>query len=197
MSQNSYTLLGGDGASYESSVPGTFGGHRVGRIYGRLDCPAACGRSDAAGTCGTGCSSPTRPPRSARAFGHAGSACRGSTDAGRQAAGELAWPPTSYEVWARIPSAKPSPGMSGELFNQPLGTATARSPCRSTAETTAALPAPVPAPAGTGVGIRLAVSHPLWLPAGTGSGTTSGRHGSRAPGHRAGGPFAGEGVAGV
>lgn len=41
MSQNSYTLLGGDGASYESSVPGTLGGHRGSRIYGRLDCPAA------------------------------------------------------------------------------------------------------------------------------------------------------------
>ncbi|HSF27369.1 MAG TPA: Ada metal-binding domain-containing protein [Actinomycetes bacterium] len=36
-----YTLLGPDGRPYESIVPGTLGGHRRGRIYGRLDCPSA------------------------------------------------------------------------------------------------------------------------------------------------------------
>ncbi|MVU80998.1 metal-binding protein [Nocardia sp. ET3-3] len=36
-----YTLLGPDGRSYRSSTPGTLGGHRRLRIYGRLDCPAA------------------------------------------------------------------------------------------------------------------------------------------------------------
>ncbi|MDX3073718.1 ABC transporter substrate-binding protein [Streptomyces sp. MI02-7b] len=36
-----YTLTGPDGAPYPSAVPGTLGGHRRGRLYGRLDCPSA------------------------------------------------------------------------------------------------------------------------------------------------------------
>lgn len=34
-------LLGPDRRPYESSTPGTVGGHRKSRIYGRLDCPGA------------------------------------------------------------------------------------------------------------------------------------------------------------
>lgn len=37
----SYTLLGPDRRSFRSAHPGTLGGHRGTRIYGRLDCPAA------------------------------------------------------------------------------------------------------------------------------------------------------------
>lgn len=40
MSGGAFTLLGPDGP-YRSSRPGTLGGHRGTRIYGRLDCPAA------------------------------------------------------------------------------------------------------------------------------------------------------------
>jgi hypothetical protein len=36
-----YSLLGADGRPYRSAVPGTLGGYRRGRIYGRLDCPSA------------------------------------------------------------------------------------------------------------------------------------------------------------
>jgi methylphosphotriester-DNA--protein-cysteine methyltransferase len=36
-----WTLIGPDGKPFQSTVPGTLGGHRKGRIYGRLDCPAA------------------------------------------------------------------------------------------------------------------------------------------------------------
>jgi len=36
-----YTLVGADGVPYESTALGTLGGHRRGRIYGRLDCPSA------------------------------------------------------------------------------------------------------------------------------------------------------------
>nr|WP_311528078.1 Ada metal-binding domain-containing protein [uncultured Ralstonia sp.] len=36
-----WTLIGVSGLPYESAVPGTLGGHRRARIYGRLDCPAA------------------------------------------------------------------------------------------------------------------------------------------------------------
>lgn len=36
-----YTLLDATGRPYDSVVPGTVGGHRRGRIYGRLDCPSA------------------------------------------------------------------------------------------------------------------------------------------------------------
>lgn len=36
-----FTLLGADGQPHPSSTPGTFGGHRGGRLYGRLDCRAA------------------------------------------------------------------------------------------------------------------------------------------------------------
>jgi methylphosphotriester-DNA--protein-cysteine methyltransferase len=36
-----YTLTGRDGRPYQSPVPGTWGGHRAAKIYGRLDCPAA------------------------------------------------------------------------------------------------------------------------------------------------------------
>jgi methylated-DNA-[protein]-cysteine S-methyltransferase len=36
-----YTLIGGDGRPYQSARPGTLGGHRRSKGYGRLDCPAA------------------------------------------------------------------------------------------------------------------------------------------------------------
>jgi methylphosphotriester-DNA--protein-cysteine methyltransferase len=36
-----YTLIGADGQTYDSSSPGRLGGYRRGRIYGRLDCPSA------------------------------------------------------------------------------------------------------------------------------------------------------------
>ncbi|MBF6126089.1 Ada metal-binding domain-containing protein [Nocardia brasiliensis] len=36
-----YTLLDGRGRPYESSTPGRYGGHRRGKLYGRLDCPSA------------------------------------------------------------------------------------------------------------------------------------------------------------
>ncbi|HVJ24522.1 MAG TPA: Ada metal-binding domain-containing protein [Burkholderiales bacterium] len=36
-----WILLGPDGKPYASCRPGTLGGHRRTRIYGRLDCPAA------------------------------------------------------------------------------------------------------------------------------------------------------------
>lgn len=41
MTGKTYTLLGADRKPYGSATPGTMGGHRGGRIYGRLDCPAA------------------------------------------------------------------------------------------------------------------------------------------------------------
>jgi methylphosphotriester-DNA--protein-cysteine methyltransferase len=37
----SFTLIGPDGRPYESSTPGTLGGHRRTKVYGRLDCPGA------------------------------------------------------------------------------------------------------------------------------------------------------------
>lgn len=37
----SWTLLGADGVPYRSDTPGTLGGNRRARIYGRLDCPSA------------------------------------------------------------------------------------------------------------------------------------------------------------
>jgi len=36
-----YSLLGSDGRLYLSDTPGAWGGNRRGKIYGRLDCPAA------------------------------------------------------------------------------------------------------------------------------------------------------------
>ena len=36
-----YTLLDPQGKPYRSAIPGVLGGHRAGKIYGRLDCPAA------------------------------------------------------------------------------------------------------------------------------------------------------------
>jgi Metal binding domain of Ada len=36
-----YTLTGRGGRPYESPTPGTLGGHRLGKLYGRLDCPSA------------------------------------------------------------------------------------------------------------------------------------------------------------
>ena len=36
-----YKLIGRDGKPYMSSEPGTMGGHRKLKIYGRLDCPSA------------------------------------------------------------------------------------------------------------------------------------------------------------
>jgi methylphosphotriester-DNA--protein-cysteine methyltransferase len=36
-----FTLTGADGKPFASEVPGTLGGNRRGRLYGRLDCPSA------------------------------------------------------------------------------------------------------------------------------------------------------------
>jgi methylphosphotriester-DNA--protein-cysteine methyltransferase len=36
-----WTLIGADGRPFESGLPGTLGGHRRTRIYGRLECPGA------------------------------------------------------------------------------------------------------------------------------------------------------------
>jgi Metal binding domain of Ada len=36
-----YRLVGADGVEFMSRAPGTLGGHRRNRIYGRLDCPSA------------------------------------------------------------------------------------------------------------------------------------------------------------
>lgn len=36
-----WKLIGPDGRPYESPSPGTLGGHRRSRIYGRLNCPSA------------------------------------------------------------------------------------------------------------------------------------------------------------
>ena len=36
-----YSLIDAHGTPYASSQPGTIGGHRGARIYGRLDCPSA------------------------------------------------------------------------------------------------------------------------------------------------------------
>ena len=38
---NVYRLIGPDGVEYESETPGTLGGHRKNKIYGRLDCAGA------------------------------------------------------------------------------------------------------------------------------------------------------------
>jgi hypothetical protein len=39
--QSPYTLLGADRRPYQSGIPGTLGGYRRQKIYGRLDCPSA------------------------------------------------------------------------------------------------------------------------------------------------------------
>lgn len=36
-----YTLIGPDGKPYQSATPGTLGGYKPRKIYGRLDCPSA------------------------------------------------------------------------------------------------------------------------------------------------------------
>ncbi|MFB9775947.1 Ada metal-binding domain-containing protein [Brevibacterium otitidis] len=41
MTGKTYTLLGADRTPYESATPGALGGHRAGRLYGRMDCPSA------------------------------------------------------------------------------------------------------------------------------------------------------------
>ena len=39
--RRTWTLLGRDGKPFASERPGTLGGHRGTRIFGRLDCPGA------------------------------------------------------------------------------------------------------------------------------------------------------------
>ncbi|HEX5980442.1 MAG TPA: methylated-DNA--[protein]-cysteine S-methyltransferase [Thermoleophilaceae bacterium] len=41
--RRTWTLIGADGRPYESPTPGTLGGHRRSKGYGRLDCRAALG----------------------------------------------------------------------------------------------------------------------------------------------------------
>jgi methylphosphotriester-DNA--protein-cysteine methyltransferase len=36
-----FVLVGADGKPCRSAVPGTIGGNRRGKVYGRLDCPSA------------------------------------------------------------------------------------------------------------------------------------------------------------
>lgn len=40
-SRKIWILFGPDGLPHESDTPGTLGGHRLGRLYGRLDCRSA------------------------------------------------------------------------------------------------------------------------------------------------------------
>ena len=39
--RETWTLIGADGERYQSATPGALGGHRRGKLYGRLDCRAA------------------------------------------------------------------------------------------------------------------------------------------------------------
>jgi hypothetical protein len=39
--QKTYTLMGADKRPYVSKTPGTYGGHRKTKVYGRMDCPSA------------------------------------------------------------------------------------------------------------------------------------------------------------
>jgi hypothetical protein len=41
VSHGSFTLVGPDGVPRINAVPGTIGGHRRSRVFGRLDCPSA------------------------------------------------------------------------------------------------------------------------------------------------------------
>jgi len=41
MKDKTYTLLGADRKPYVSETPGTYGGYRKSKIYGRMDCRAA------------------------------------------------------------------------------------------------------------------------------------------------------------
>lgn len=41
MPKRAWILTGADGKPFESAIPGTIGGHRRSRIYGRLDCRTA------------------------------------------------------------------------------------------------------------------------------------------------------------
>jgi len=41
VAQKNYRLIDETGHPYESAAPGTVGGHRKSRIFGRLDCPNA------------------------------------------------------------------------------------------------------------------------------------------------------------
>jgi methylphosphotriester-DNA--protein-cysteine methyltransferase len=41
MTRQRFRLLGADGALFDSELPGTLGGNRRAKIYGRLDCPSA------------------------------------------------------------------------------------------------------------------------------------------------------------
>ncbi len=41
MENKKYKLIDPDGKQYLSDTPGTLGGHRKLKIYGRLDCPSA------------------------------------------------------------------------------------------------------------------------------------------------------------
>jgi hypothetical protein len=40
-SQKTSTLMGPDKKLYKSETPGTYGGHRKTKVYGRMDCPVA------------------------------------------------------------------------------------------------------------------------------------------------------------
>jgi hypothetical protein len=39
--ERTYTLIGADGRPFKSQAPGTLGGHRRNKVYGRLDCAGA------------------------------------------------------------------------------------------------------------------------------------------------------------
>ena len=43
MTEKQYRLIGADGQEMLSALPGTFGGNRRRKIYGRLDCRSAVG----------------------------------------------------------------------------------------------------------------------------------------------------------
>lgn len=63
-----YRLIGPDGKPYESTIPGTLGGHKRHKGYGRLDCPSALQWIAKGYYPGSASFSPTRQRRSQRAI---------------------------------------------------------------------------------------------------------------------------------
>lgn len=79
-----FTLLGADGRRYRSTTPGTLGGHRRARLYGRLDCPSALRALAAGGYVRHRVFFADEPAAVAAATARARSVCPPSTRPGRR-----------------------------------------------------------------------------------------------------------------
>jgi hypothetical protein len=98
MTARTYTLLGPDRQLYQSATSGALGGYRPGRVYGRLDCPAALRAIARGGYVRNRVFFADQQPLSRPGTGHAPCACRRARAV--EGRGAIRSHPIKWDAWS-------------------------------------------------------------------------------------------------